>query len=129
MPIYEFICQNCHSEFEKLVSFSNKNPIICPNCQGTDVERQMGLPAIHFKGSGWYITDSKSTNTSSQPAETNGSSSDSGDDGKSKSETTTESKSESSDGGTGSSKTESSNKVESSSSANTDGGAKKSTAS
>lgn len=114
MPIYDFICQNCGSEFEKLVSFSNQKAVICPDCQSEEVERQMGLPAIHFKGSGWYITDSKSTNNGSQPADSNGNGASSGTEGDSKSEssssdsTTESNKSESS-------KAESSSKSESSS--------------
>ncbi|MFN8490259.1 MAG: zinc ribbon domain-containing protein [Caldilineaceae bacterium] len=62
MPIYEFVCQTCGSEFEKIQSFSDKTAPICPRCQSNQVERQMSRPAIHFKGSGWYITDSKSDN-------------------------------------------------------------------
>jgi predicted nucleic acid-binding Zn ribbon protein len=28
----------------------------CPKCGGK-AERQLGAPAIQFKGSGWYVTD------------------------------------------------------------------------
>ena len=113
MPIYDFICQSCGSEFEKLVSFSNESAVICPKCQSSEVERQMGLPAIHVKGSGWYITDSKSTNNGSQPADKNGSSTSSSSTDDAKSET----KSESSD---------SSSKAESSTSTDSGSGSKKS---
>lgn len=58
MPIYEFVCGECGHEFEKILSFSAATPA-CAKCGATNVERQMGRPAIHFKGSGWYITDSK----------------------------------------------------------------------
>jgi len=27
------------------------------------VERRLSAPAIHFKGSGWYVTDSKKANS------------------------------------------------------------------
>jgi putative FmdB family regulatory protein len=60
MPIYEFACQDCGHEFEKIQSFSDSSTPVCPNCQGVHVQRRMSAPAIHFKGSGWYITDSKS---------------------------------------------------------------------
>lgn len=59
MPIYEFRCQSCGNEFEKLVSFSDTSVPGCPACQSADVKRQIAAPAIHFKGSGWYVTDSK----------------------------------------------------------------------
>lgn len=59
MPIYEFVCASCDTEFEKILSFSAVVPPACPTCGGENVSRQMSRPAIHFKGSGWYITDSK----------------------------------------------------------------------
>ncbi len=59
MPIYEFACQDCGHEFEKIQSFSDSSTPHCPNCQGVHVQRRLSAPAIHFKGSGWYITDSK----------------------------------------------------------------------
>lgn len=58
MPIYEFVCGECGDEFEKIQSFSASTPV-CISCGADNVERQMGKPAIHFKGSGWYINDSK----------------------------------------------------------------------
>lgn len=65
MPIYEFVCQSCNNEFEKIQSFSDPSVPACPNCNSVNVERQMGRPAIHFKGSGWYINDSKKANKES----------------------------------------------------------------
>jgi putative FmdB family regulatory protein len=65
MPIYEFVCGECGHEFEKILSFSAATPA-CANCGATNVERQMGRPAIHFKGSGWYITDSKKGGSSAE---------------------------------------------------------------
>lgn len=74
MPIYEFICGDCGHEFEKIMSFSASTPV-CARCGAANVTRQMGRPAIHFKGSGWYINDSKkgkgkngSNNPASAPA-------------------------------------------------------------
>lgn len=62
MPIYEYICKSCEFEFEKIRSFSDSSMPLCPSCENEDVERKMAVPAIHFKGSGWYINDSKSSN-------------------------------------------------------------------
>lgn len=59
MPIYEFACLDCGYDFEQIQSFSDSSTPSCPNCQGRHVQRRISPPAIHFKGSGWYITDSK----------------------------------------------------------------------
>lgn len=63
MPIYEFICHDCGTNFEKRVSFTQSTAPACGTCEGSNVQRQMSAPAIHFKGSGWYITDSKKSNS------------------------------------------------------------------
>lgn len=65
VPLYDFVCQKCDNEFEMIVSFSAKTMPACPNCDADQVERKMGLPAIHFKGSGWYINDSKKSKDAS----------------------------------------------------------------
>lgn len=59
MPIYEFDCQDCGTRFEHLQSFSATALPSCPTCGSHHVGRLLGRPAIHFKGSGWYVTDSR----------------------------------------------------------------------
>jgi putative FmdB family regulatory protein len=99
MPIYEFVCQHCGNEFEKILSFSAQTTPHCPKCNSQNVERRVGRPAIHFKGSGWYITDSKaskdSSNGSSAKTTEKTESADSTADTSAKSETKSETKSES----------------------------------
>ena len=94
MPIYEFVCQNCGHEFEHIQSFSDVSAPACTNCESREVVRRLGRPAIHFKGSGWYITDSKRSNSASS-ADKSSESSDSGEKVEKKSETKNETKSES----------------------------------
>ena len=72
MPIYEFICGSCDHEFEQIVSFSAATAPACPACAGNEVKRRMSKPAIHFKGSGWYITDSKTDGKKSNGNGANG---------------------------------------------------------
>ncbi|MEZ4613710.1 MAG: FmdB family zinc ribbon protein [Caldilineaceae bacterium] len=81
--IYEFECSGCGSQFRLLRSVLLKRRR-CPTCNSDHVERQMGRPAIHFKGSGWYINDSKkasktSANGANGDAAKDAGSSDSGD--------------------------------------------------
>ena len=56
MPLYEYKCRKCGHVFEKIQKFSDKPKASCPECGGAG-ERQLSAPAVHFKGSGWYITD------------------------------------------------------------------------
>lgn len=99
MPIYEFVCQQCGHEFEHIQSFSAVNAPACTSCGSDEVVRRLGRPAIHFKGSGWYITDSKkskdkSANSANGNADATASSSDSSESSQ-KTETKSEAKSES----------------------------------
>ena len=52
MPIYEYVCQTCGNEFEKIVGFSDPAPP-CPACEG-EVKKKISLSAFHLKGGGWY---------------------------------------------------------------------------
>ena len=56
MPLYEYECQNCGRHLEIIQKFSDDPLTECPKCRGA-VEKVVSAPAIHFKGSGWYITD------------------------------------------------------------------------
>ena len=57
MPLYEYLCDNCQQKFEVIQKFSDEPIQVCRHCGGGPVEKQMSAPGIHFKGSGWYITD------------------------------------------------------------------------
>ncbi len=59
MPIYEYECQTCGLTFEKRQGFSDEPIAGCPNGH-SDTQRLIAAPAIVFKGSGFYINDSKS---------------------------------------------------------------------
>ena len=56
MPLYEYKCVKCGHRFEKIENFDAPETKKCPKC-GAKAERQMGAPAIQFKGTGWYVTD------------------------------------------------------------------------
>ena len=56
MPLYEYRCTKCGHRFEKIRKFSDPLVKKCPKCKGK-VEQLLSSPAIHFKGTGWYVTD------------------------------------------------------------------------
>ncbi len=80
MPIYELACKECGNQYERIVSFSSAFLPACPACGSVEVSRLLSKPAIHFKGSGWYITDSKKEDekkkAAAQKADSNGSAAD-----------------------------------------------------
>lgn len=66
MPIYEYECTTCGLHFERRQSFGDTNVPACPN--GHDrVQRLFSAPGIVFKGSGWYVTDSRKSGLSAKP--------------------------------------------------------------
>jgi putative FmdB family regulatory protein len=67
MPTYEYECEKCACRFEVKRRFSeDAGSTFCPQCSGK--VRQLYSPAaILFKGSGFYITDSR--NNLNQPSE------------------------------------------------------------
>jgi putative FmdB family regulatory protein len=56
MPVYEYQCENCGEVFEVIQKFSDE-PLSKHEKCGGDVHRLLSVPALQFKGSGWYITD------------------------------------------------------------------------
>jgi putative FmdB family regulatory protein len=56
MPIYEFECKKCGAHTEVFQKMNDKQPTKCRKCGGR-LERLVSVPAIQFKGSGFYLTD------------------------------------------------------------------------
>lgn len=56
MPLFEYECTKCRHRFERIVKFSERDDLGCPECDSL-VERLVHAPAIQFKGAGWYVTD------------------------------------------------------------------------
>lgn len=69
MPIYEYECKNCASRFEKMQPITAEPLTECVNCGGGPIHRIFHPVGVIFKGSGWYITDSRK---SSSPKEDGG---------------------------------------------------------
>ncbi len=83
MPIYEYECKECGKRFEKMQPVTAEPLTECLNCGKGPVRRVFQPVGVIFKGSGWYITDSRKANS---PKET----SNSGSSSETKSEGTTE---------------------------------------
>ncbi|HQI81855.1 MAG TPA: zinc ribbon domain-containing protein [Deltaproteobacteria bacterium] len=56
MPIYEYKCLKCNSEFEAMQKFSDAPLNKCPTCGGK-AKRLISRSSFQLKGSGWYMTD------------------------------------------------------------------------
>jgi putative FmdB family regulatory protein len=61
MPTYQYACPDCGYKFEQKQKFTDSAIRKCPHCGRTHIYRVVGQVAVSFKGSGWYITDSKSS--------------------------------------------------------------------
>ena len=49
MPIYEYVCRQCHHQFEALVY--GKEKAECPKCHATKLEPQLSVFAVSAKSS------------------------------------------------------------------------------
>jgi putative FmdB family regulatory protein len=59
MPIYEYECKNCGKRFEKMQPVTAEPLAECLLCGGGPVRRVLHPVGVIFKGSGWYVTDSR----------------------------------------------------------------------
>ncbi|HEV8670379.1 MAG TPA: FmdB family zinc ribbon protein [Candidatus Limnocylindria bacterium] len=89
MPIYDYRCDHCGHVFSAVQSFNDVALEKCPSC-GKTPRRLISTPAIVFKGSGWYKTDSRPADKASDSSAEKKSETKSG----TKSETKTETKSD-----------------------------------
>jgi putative FmdB family regulatory protein len=65
MPTYEYVCRECGHTFEELQSMKEDPLLRCPSCGKDALARIMGGGSgLIFKGSGFYLTDYKKSNTS-----------------------------------------------------------------
>jgi putative FmdB family regulatory protein len=60
MPLYEYACANCNEHIEVKQSFSDP-PLTSHDSCGGALRRVLQPVGIVFKGSGWYVTDSRPT--------------------------------------------------------------------
>jgi len=52
MPIFEYLCEDCGTKFEKLMrNGARASDVLCPACGEKHVERQLSTFAAHANGS------------------------------------------------------------------------------
>lgn len=52
MPLYEFECQDCNENFEKLMRLTGVQEAICPTCGSVRTVKKISTFAASVKGSG-----------------------------------------------------------------------------
>ena len=62
MPTYTYQCDSCGHGFEAVQRFADDPLTECPQC-GASIRRVIQPVGVVFKGSGWYITDSRPKST------------------------------------------------------------------
>jgi putative FmdB family regulatory protein len=104
VPTYQYVCTRPEAkhEFEVVQSFSDPAVATCPEC-ASPVRKVYGSVGVVFKGSGFYRTDSRKSESSSTPSASKDSSPSSSKDSSSGSSTSSTSPSTSSTSATTSS--------------------------
>lgn len=70
MPLYDYRCTQCGKTLEVRHGFNESHSVPCPACNGA-LARVFNPAPIVFKGSGFYVNDSrKSSATSETKSET-----------------------------------------------------------
>jgi putative FmdB family regulatory protein len=72
MPTYHFECEQCKTQFEMDAPMGSKDRPPCIKCNSKRVRKLIKPPMVHFKGAGFYKTDSQSSSSKSaapKPAE------------------------------------------------------------
>lgn len=60
MPTYSYRCDSCGHRFEAFQRFADDPLRECPEC-GSPIRRVIQPVGVVFKGSGWYVNDSRPT--------------------------------------------------------------------
>ncbi len=60
MPTYEYQCNACKAVYDLRQGFDAETTHTCEECGKGIAKRVLHAPKVHFKGGGWYATDSRS---------------------------------------------------------------------
>lgn len=64
MPLYTYRCNACDYTFEVRQRMSDEPLTGCPSCGADEARRVINSVGVVFKGSGFYITDSRKGSSS-----------------------------------------------------------------
>ena len=95
MPIYEYECEKCGDHAEVLQKFSDPPIAECESCHGK-MKKLISQSTFHLKGTGWYVTDYASKNSSTNESSHSGESREGASDSNSKPKVEAKSSTESS---------------------------------
>lgn len=70
MPTYEYECTRCELVIEEFKPISAPRRQRCPKCRSKVQRLISGGMGVHFKGSGFYINDSRSKMSSGDSGDT-----------------------------------------------------------
>lgn len=68
MPLYDYQCSKCQHVVEVRHGFNDTYAEVCPACGG-ELKRVINPAPIIFKGSGFYVTDSRKSSPSTSSGE------------------------------------------------------------
>src|SRR5579862_7873432 len=68
LPTYGYQCTQCSHEFSVFQNMKDDPVRVCPECAGS-VKRLLYPVGVVFKGSGWYVNDSRKPDPAESKAE------------------------------------------------------------
>lgn len=75
MPAYDYECDACHARYELRQGFDAETTHVCEQCGKGTAKRVLTAPRVLFKGSGWYVTDSRKSDSATSDSGSSGGSS------------------------------------------------------
>ncbi len=64
MPTYEYKCDSCERRYDRREGFDAASSHTCDHCETGTAKRVLHVPMVVFKGSGFYVNDSKKSEKS-----------------------------------------------------------------
>ena len=68
MPTYVYECRDCRHRFEIFQKFKAEPLRTCPECRESALRKVLFPAGVVFKGSGFYVTDSRSARSKASTA-------------------------------------------------------------